>query len=329
MACAEGDTAAEFGDEGAVEIHTDGACSGNPGPGGWAAVLRWKGRERELAGGEVPTTNNRMELMAAIAALESLKRPGRVALVTDSQYLRKGITEWLPAWKARGWRTADKKPVKNQDLWQRLEAAATGHRIDWRWLKGHAGHPLNERADALAPRGDATGEPGAGAQGWGMTATGERPARRDAAGSMPLRFLALLLTALALVPVGAHLAEMPNKIGLGQAAYFTVQGVYRGWALFGIALVGATIADGALAIVARKDRVACLLAGTGFLFMSATLAVFFAWTYPANQATNDWASAPRDWEAWRLQWEYSHAANAALTLLALCAVVLASLRTRA
>ena len=140
----------QFADEGAVEIHTDGACSGNPGPGGWAAILRWKGQERELAGGAAPTTNNRMELMAAIAALESLRRPVQVILVTDSQYLRKGITEWLPAWKARGWRTADKKPVKNQDLWQRLEAAATAHRIDWRWLKGHAGHPLNERADALA-----------------------------------------------------------------------------------------------------------------------------------------------------------------------------------
>ena len=150
MACADDATANEVDDEGAVEIHTDGACSGNPGPGGWAAVLRWKEQERELAGGAAPTTNNRMELMAAIAALESLKRPMRVVLVTDSQYLRKGITEWLPSWKGRGWRTADKKPVKNQDLWQRLEAAAAAHRIDWRWLKGHAGHPLNERADALA-----------------------------------------------------------------------------------------------------------------------------------------------------------------------------------
>jgi ribonuclease HI len=134
----------------AVEIHTDGGCSGNPGPGGWGAVLRWRGHERELSGFEPDTTNNRMELMAAIAALESLKRPMRVRLVTDSTYLRKGITEWLKAWRARGWKTADKKPVKNVDLWQRLEAAADGHRIDWAWTKGHAGDPLNERADRLA-----------------------------------------------------------------------------------------------------------------------------------------------------------------------------------
>ena len=133
-----------------VEIHTDGGCSGNPGPGGWGAVLRWKGHERELSGFEPDTTNNRMELMAAIAALESLKRPLRVRLVTDSTYLRKGITEWLKAWRARGWKTADKKPVKNVDLWQRLEAAASGHSIDWAWTKGHAGDPLNERADELA-----------------------------------------------------------------------------------------------------------------------------------------------------------------------------------
>jgi ribonuclease HI len=133
-----------------VEIHTDGACSGNPGPGGWAAILAWRGQERELSGGEPLTTNNRMELMAAIVALESLKRPSRVRVVTDSEYLRRGITEWLRAWKARGWRTADKKPVKNQDLWLRLEAAAAAHSIEWAWLKGHAGHPLNERADALA-----------------------------------------------------------------------------------------------------------------------------------------------------------------------------------
>jgi ribonuclease HI len=133
-----------------VEIHPDGACSGNPGPGGWAAILRWGDHERELAGGESHTTNNRMELMAAIGALEALKRPMRVELFTDSQYLRQGITEWLAGWKARGWRTADKKPVKNQDLWERLDAARQPHTVEWRWLKGHAGHPLNERADQLA-----------------------------------------------------------------------------------------------------------------------------------------------------------------------------------
>ena len=133
-----------------VEIFTDGACSGNPGPGGWGAVLRYRGVEKELAGGETPTTNNRMELMAAIAALEALTRPCRVSLYTDSRYLRDGITRWLPAWKGRGWRTADKKPVKNLDLWQRLEAAAARHEIEWHWVRGHAGHPENERADALA-----------------------------------------------------------------------------------------------------------------------------------------------------------------------------------
>jgi ribonuclease HI len=133
-----------------VEIFTDGACSGNPGPGGWGAILRFGDVERELAGGEPVTTNNRMELMAAIAALEALKRPCRVRLYTDSQYLRDGITRWLPAWKARGWRTAAKAPVKNIDLWQRLEAAAAPHQIEWHWVRGHAGHPENERADALA-----------------------------------------------------------------------------------------------------------------------------------------------------------------------------------
>ena len=133
-----------------VEIFTDGACSGNPGPGGWGAVLRYGAVEKELSGGEAATTNNRMELMAAIAALEALKRPCRVQLYTDSIYLRDGITRWLPAWKARDWRTADKKPVKNVDLWQRLEAAAAPHEIDWQWVRGHAGHPENERADALA-----------------------------------------------------------------------------------------------------------------------------------------------------------------------------------
>ena len=133
-----------------VEIHTDGGCSGNPGPGGWGAVLRWRDHERELSGHELATTNNRMELMAAIQALESLKRPMRVRLVTDSAYLRKGITEWLAGWKAKGWKTADKKPVKNVDLWLRLEAAANRHEIEWGWTKGHAGDPLNERADGLA-----------------------------------------------------------------------------------------------------------------------------------------------------------------------------------
>lgn len=135
-----------------VEIFTDGACRGNPGPGGWGAVLRAGRHEKEIYGGEAASTNNRMELMAAIAALESLKRPCTVVLTTDSQYLRKGITEWLPQWKRRGWKTADKKPVKNADLWERLERASAPHRIDWRWIKGHAGHPENERADRLANR---------------------------------------------------------------------------------------------------------------------------------------------------------------------------------
>jgi len=133
-----------------VTIHTDGACSGNPGPGGWGAVLRWRGQCRELSGFAPATTNNRMELEAAIAALETLKRPMTVAIYTDSNYLRQGITAWLPAWKRRGWRTADKQPVKNQDLWERLERALGRHRIDWHWVKGHAGNADNERADALA-----------------------------------------------------------------------------------------------------------------------------------------------------------------------------------
>jgi ribonuclease HI len=133
-----------------VEIFTDGACSGNPGPGGWGAILRYGEVEKELSGGEAQTTNNRMEMTAAIVALEALKRPCRVRLYTDSQYLRDGIMKWLPGWKARSWRTADKKPVKNVDLWQRLDAAAARHRIEWLWVKGHAGHPENERADALA-----------------------------------------------------------------------------------------------------------------------------------------------------------------------------------
>ena len=133
-----------------VEAFTDGACSGNPGPGGWGAVLRWRGAEKELKGGEAQTTNNRMELMAAIAALESLTRPLPVDLYTDSQYLRQGITGWIHGWKKNGWKTADKKPVKNVDLWQRLEAAANVHQVRWHWVKGHNGHPENERADALA-----------------------------------------------------------------------------------------------------------------------------------------------------------------------------------
>ena len=136
-----------------VAIWTDGACSGNPGPGGWGAILRAGGRESELCGGEPATTNNRMELTAAIAALEALKRPCRVELRTDSQYLRGGVTEWLHNWKRNGWRAADKKPVKNDDLWRRLDAAAERHEIDWRWVKGHAGDAMNERADALARKG--------------------------------------------------------------------------------------------------------------------------------------------------------------------------------
>jgi len=136
-----------------VEVFTDGACSGNPGPGGWGAVLRWRGHERELSGGEPLTTNNRMELMAAIQALESLKRPVRVRLTTDSEYVMKGITEWLAGWKARGWKTAARKPVKNADLWERLDAAAGRHDVSWHWIKGHAGHAENERADELARAG--------------------------------------------------------------------------------------------------------------------------------------------------------------------------------
>ena len=137
-----------------VIIHTDGACKGNPGPGGWGAVLQAGGRhEKELWGGEPNTTNNRMELMAAIMALEALKRPCKVELHTDSKYVMQGITEWMRGWKARGWLTADKKPVKNADLWQRLDAARARHDVKWRWVKGHAGHELNERADQLANRG--------------------------------------------------------------------------------------------------------------------------------------------------------------------------------
>lgn len=133
-----------------VEIFTDGACRGNPGPGGWGALLRYRGREKTLSGHEALTTNNRMELMAAIQALEALKRPCRVRLTTDSQYLRQGITCWLPGWKQRGWKTANRQPVKNIDLWQRLDRAAARHQIDWLWVRGHQGHPENELADALA-----------------------------------------------------------------------------------------------------------------------------------------------------------------------------------
>lgn len=136
-----------------VLIYTDGACRGNPGPGGWGAILISGGHERELCGGELSTTNNRMELMAAIEALRALKRPCKVELHTDSQYLRTGITEWLAGWKAKGWRTAAKTPVKNEDLWKALDEARLRHEVDWRWVKGHAGHELNERADALARRG--------------------------------------------------------------------------------------------------------------------------------------------------------------------------------
>jgi ribonuclease HI len=133
-----------------VEIFTDGACRGNPGPGGWAALLRMGGKEREISGGETPSTNNRMELMAAIAALQALKRPCRVRLFTDSVYVRDGITKWIHGWRRNGWRTSDKKPVKNAELWQQLLDAAAPHRIEWKWVKGHSGHPENDRVDALA-----------------------------------------------------------------------------------------------------------------------------------------------------------------------------------
>ena len=136
-----------------VTIHTDGACSGNPGPGGFGAVLQWGEHTRELKGGENHTTNNRMELMAAIVALETLKRACAVDIHTDSQYLRQGITSWIHTWKRNGWRTSDKKPVKNADLWQRLDAALGHHTIHWHWVRGHAGHDLNERADQLAREG--------------------------------------------------------------------------------------------------------------------------------------------------------------------------------
>ncbi|WJW74483.1 ribonuclease HI [Thiohalobacter sp. IOR34] len=136
-----------------VEIFTDGACRGNPGPGGWGVVLRYDGHEKELYGAEADTTNNRMELIAAIRGLEALKRACPVRLTTDSKYVQKGITEWLPNWKKRNWKTASRQPVKNADLWRRLDELASRHRVQWHWVKGHAGHPENERADQLANRG--------------------------------------------------------------------------------------------------------------------------------------------------------------------------------
>jgi ribonuclease HI len=144
-----------------VVIYTDGACRGNPGPGGWGAILIAGQHEREFCGGDLATTNNRMDLMAAIQALEALKKPCKVELHTDSQYVMKGITEWVRGWKARGWKTASKDPVKNEDLWRRLDEARLRHEVDWRWVKGHAGHELNERADELARRGmkETLGEP--------------------------------------------------------------------------------------------------------------------------------------------------------------------------
>jgi ribonuclease HI len=136
-----------------VEVFTDGACKGNPGPGGWGAVLRYGTTEKELFGGETRTTNNRMELMAVIQALEALKRRCRVRITTDSQYVKRGVTEWMKRWKRNGWRTADRKPVKNRDLWERLDEVLARHDPEWHWVKGHAGHPGNERADRLANRG--------------------------------------------------------------------------------------------------------------------------------------------------------------------------------
>jgi ribonuclease HI len=143
-----------------VQLFTDGACSGNPGPGGWGVILRWKGIEKELSGGEADTTNNRMELTAVVAGLNTLNKPCRVDVYTDSQYVQKGVSQWLAGWKARGWITADKKPVKNVDLWQRLDEAVARHSVRFHWVRGHAGHPENERADALARRGlkDAAGQ---------------------------------------------------------------------------------------------------------------------------------------------------------------------------
>ncbi len=136
-------------DDNHVDIYTDGACSGNPGPGGWGAILRFKGVEKELSGGDTETTNNRMEMMAAISALEALKRPCIINVYTDSSYVRDGITKWIFGWQKRGWKTADKKPVKNVELWQRMLEALKPHQVEWHWVKGHAGHPENERCDEL------------------------------------------------------------------------------------------------------------------------------------------------------------------------------------
>ncbi len=144
-----------------VAIWTDGACSGNPGPGGWGAILTYNGAEKDFSGGEPLTTNNRMELLAAISALEALTRPCAIDLHTDSQYVRQGVTAWMHNWKRNGWRTADRKPVKNEDLWKRLDEAAQRHDISWHWVKGHAGDPMNERADALARAGMAPYRKGA------------------------------------------------------------------------------------------------------------------------------------------------------------------------
>lgn len=136
-----------------VEIYPDGACKGNPGPGGWGVLLRYKGQEKEMFGGEAGTTNNRMELLAVIRGLETLKRSCRIVVYTDSQYVQKGISEWIHGWKTRGWKTASKEPVKNADLWQQLDALRNNHHVEWRWVKGHAGHEFNERADQLANAG--------------------------------------------------------------------------------------------------------------------------------------------------------------------------------
>lgn len=144
------DQITDFSGNDRVQLFTDGACSGNPGPGGWAALLRYREQERELSGGEPATTNNRMEMLAVIHGLEALKRPMPVRIYTDSQYVMKGITEWLAAWKRRGWKTADRQPVKNVDLWQRLDSALNPHQVEWQWVRGHNGHPENERVDALA-----------------------------------------------------------------------------------------------------------------------------------------------------------------------------------
>lgn len=144
------DQTADLAGEERVLLFTDGACSGNPGPGGWAALLRYRTQERELSGGEPATTNNRMEMLAVICGLEALKRPMPVRIYTDSQYVMKGVTAWLAGWKRRGWKTADRQPVKNVDLWQRLETALSRHQVEWQWVRGHDGHPENERVDALA-----------------------------------------------------------------------------------------------------------------------------------------------------------------------------------